>query len=380
MKGFNVFKWILAIIIPILLLSFLTWYYMEKKAYRIYILDKTVLNQKYSEHKSFNWILNSNRITKENGKPYSVSNDYYGFKPVRTRQPKEYQIKRLDLYEILSFSDDIDMVYYIDSYGVSYEDWYEKPADKLHSSLIYGGINQNDYLLLNEMKRKNKLIITEFNLLGSPTSDLNRHKIETLFDFYWTGWTGCYYRSLNIANPNIPGWITALYEKKYSKKWNFTGQGIIFVNENGNIVVLQNDIHLNSSYMKIVSGEYGKKEYGLPDYQYYSFWFDVINPGESNTVVASYQLDLTKQGKDELNKAMIPYNFPAVIEHLNDYKFYYLAGDFSDRDMFYSSSYFRGVSHVAKVFSLKNSNSKNSFFWRFYQPLVENILKKNMGN
>jgi hypothetical protein len=378
MKGFNVFKWILIILVPIIIASFLSWYYMNKKSYRIYILDKTVTNHKYSEHKSFNWVLNNNRITKENGKPYSVSSDYYGFIPLKTYGSKEYKIKSLRLYEILSFCDDIDMVYYIDSYGVSYEDWFERPADKLHSSLIYGGINQNDYLLLTEMKRKKKLIITEFNLLGSPTSDLIRNKTENLFDFYWTGWTGCYYKSLSIANPNLPGWVTSLYERKYNKKWNFSGQGTILVNEKGDIIVLQNKIHLNYPSPKIISSEYGKKVYHLPEYQYYSFWFDIIKPGKSNTVVASYNLDLTAEGKKLLNQSSVPYEFPAIIEHLNDYKFYYFAGDFADRNIFYTSSYFRGVSEIAKVFSLKNSNSKNAFFWRFYQPLVENILKKDM--
>jgi hypothetical protein len=297
MKGFNVFKWILIILLPLLLISYLSWHYKDKKTYRVYILDKTVPDHKYSEHKSFNWILNNNRITKENGKPYSIGEDYYGFFPIKTTKPKEYKIKSLRLYEVLSYSDDIDMIYYIDSYGVSYEDWYERPADKLHSSLLYGGINQNDYLLLTEMKRKNKLIISEFNLLGSPTSDLIRNKIENLFDFYWTGWTGCYFKSLSIANPNLPGWITSLYEKKYQKKWDFSGQGTILVNETGNIVVLQNKIHLNYPSPKIISGAYGRTQYHLPEYQYYSFWFDIIKPGKSNTVVSSYKLDLTPEGK-----------------------------------------------------------------------------------
>jgi hypothetical protein len=251
--------------------------------------------------------------------------------------------------------------------------------DKLHSRLIYGGLNQNDYMLLSEMKRKNKLVITEFNLLASPTSELIRNKTENLFDFYWTGWTGCYFKSLSISNPNLPKWVTDLYEKKNKKKWDFIGQGTILVHESGNILVLENKKHLNYPAVKIISSAYGSKEYHLPEYQNYSFWFDIIKPGKSNTVVASYNLDLTAEGKKILNDALIPGNFPAVIEHLGDYKFYYFAGDFSDRNIFYLSSYFGGISSIARVFSLKNSNSKNAFFWRFYLPLVENIVKKDIN-
>jgi hypothetical protein len=377
MRGLNVFKLLLYIFIPIIAASIIFWFLQTKRPLRIFILDKTVLNLKYSEHKSFNWVLNNNRITKHNGKPYSIRDDYYGFVPVKTTSPKEYKIKSLRLYEVLSISDDIDMVYYIDSYGVYYEDWYNQPPDKLHASLLYGGLNQNDYLLLSEMKRKNKLIISEFNMLGSPTSDLIRNKVENLFDFYWTGWTGCYFKSLNIANPSLPAWIVNIYEEQNKKKWNFTGQGVVLINEKGTIVVLENKKQLNKPSPIIYSTEYGRKKYKLPEYQYYSFWFDIIKPGPANKTVASYSLDLTNDGMKQLDSLNIPAKFPAIIEHTDNYKFYYFAGDFSDRKLFYPTSYFAGIQSVAKVFSLKNSNSRNAFFWRFYIPLVENIIKNN---
>jgi hypothetical protein len=378
MRGLNVFKLLLYIFLPILIASFLVWFLQTKKPLRIFILDKSVLNFKYTEHKSFNWVLNNYRITRMNQKPYSISNDYYGFIPVKLTPPKEYKIRSLRLFEVLSICDDIDMAYYTDCYGVYYEDWYNRAPDKLHSSLLYGGLNQNDYLLLSEMKRKNKLIIAEFNMLGSPTSDLIRNKTENLFDFYWTGWTGCYFKSLSITNPNLPQWIINVYEEKNKKKWNFSGQGIVLVNENSSIIVLENNVHLNNPSPKIISTDYAQKIYHLPEYQYYSFWFDIINPGKSNSSIASYQLDVTKEGKQLLDSMKIPSNFPAVIEHLDNYKFYYFAGDFADRNIFYSSSYFAGVPALAKIFSLKSSNTKNAFFWRFYLPLVQNIIKKNV--
>jgi hypothetical protein len=378
MKGLNVFKWLFILLTPIIIASFLLWQFQEKRPIRIFLLDKTVIDHNYTEHKSFNWVLNNCRYTKTNKKPYSYQKDYYGFFPLNKNREKSYEIKSLRLYEVLSIGDDLDMLYYIDSYGISYEDWYNKPPDKLHSNLIYGGVNQNDYLLLSEMKRKNRLILTEFNLLGAPTSDLIRNKIENLFDFKWTGWTGCYYKSLSIANPNLPGWIIKLYEQKSNNKWNYSGQGIIFFNLEGDIVVLQNNEHLNYPTPQILTGSYGQSQYHLPEVQNYSFWFDVIEPGVSNKVVSSYNLQLTENGKNLLLQNGIPITFPAIIEHLDNYKFYYFAGDFSDRNLNYLTSYFKGMPEFARIFTLKNSNSKNAFFWRFYQPLIENILKNNI--
>lgn len=378
MKGVNVFKVLFYILFPVIIISFAFWYFQEDRMYNVYVLDKTVPDKTYSEHKSFFWLLNYHKITNKAGQSYSYKKDYYGFHPVEGDDNASYKIRSLRLYEILGIPDDIDFMYYTDSYGVSYEDWYQRPPDRFHSPLIYGGLNQNDYLLLNEMRRKNKLIISEFNMLGSPTSDLIRNKTENLFDFYWTGWTGSYFKSLHSTNPNLPRWVIDLYEQKYSKKWNFDNSGIVLIHEKGNILVLENKIHLTSEFPKIITDSYGQKEYELPDNQNYSFWFDIISPGKTNKVVSKYQLPLSIAGKEMLKKENIPAEFPAIIEHLDHYKFYYLAGDFSDLSLSYYSSYFKGFPWLAKTFYLKNSGSKKAFFWRYYVPLIYHIIEKNV--
>jgi uncharacterized protein YxeA len=379
MKSVNVFKILFLIVLPLLILSVFLWYIQDKKAFNIYILDKTVPDKARTEHKSFNWILTYYNFTDKNHKLYSFKKDYYGFFPLSTSDKnREYKIRSLRLYEVLSISDDLDAVYYTDTYGVSYQDWFKRPPDKLHSPLIYGGLNQNDYLLLSEMRRKNKLIITEFNMLGSPTSDLIRQKTETLFDFYWTGWTGCYCRSLNASNPNLPSWLVTLYEQKYKKKWEFNGPGIILVQEKGDIIILEDKRHLTLSYPQIITGAYGQKTYKLPPVQNYLFWFDIINTGHINKVVANYQLSLTGDGEMLLKKYGLRKEFPAIIEHLDNYRFYYFAGDFADRNISIISAYFKGMPFLAKAFYWNHSGSKQAFFWRYYFPLIYNILENNL--
>jgi hypothetical protein len=374
MKGVNVFKIFLFILIPLVIASFLFWAFQDKKPSNIYILDKTVPDENYSEHKSFNWILTHYKYTDKNKKLYSYKKDYYGYQPSRK---DNNPIRSLRLYEILSLPDEFDMAYFTDTYGVTYQDLFNRPPDRLHSPLVYGGLNQNDYLLLSEMKRKNKLILTEFNILASPTSDLIRSKTESLFDFSWTGWTGCYFLSLMVSNPNLPDWVVARYEQRYQKKWAFEGNGIIFIHEKGDIVVMPSKKYLNHPFPQIITGDYGQKQYALPSAQNYSFWFDIINPGTSNKVVSSYKLSTNSEGDKLLQSNGLPKEFPAIIEHLDNYRFYYFAGDFSDRDITLGTSYFKGFPFLAKAFYLKNSASKNAFFWRFYLPLIHSILDKN---
>jgi len=379
MKGFNILKFFGLVILSLLILSVVLWYFQGDKPFNIYILDKTVSDKRRSEHKSFNWVLNYEHYTNKDHKRLSYKKDYYGFFPLNTKEKgKDYKIRSLRLYEVLSISDDLDMAYYTDTYGVTYQDWYKRPPDKYHAPLIYGGLNQNDYLLLSEMRRKNKLIITEFNILGSPTSDLIRNKTETLFDFNWTGWTGSYYHSLLRSNPDLPRWIIALYEQKYQANWDFRGEGILLIKEQGEIVILENKKHLLFPIPQIITNDYGQEAYKLPRSQNYQSLFDIISTGTTNKVVATYHIFSNNEGDTLLHKYQIPKVFPAIIEHLDNYKFYYFAGDFADRDILMISSFCKGIPILSNAFYWTDSGSKKDFFWRFYFPLIHNILIRNL--
>jgi hypothetical protein len=55
-----------------------------------------------------------------------------------------------------------DALYFTDTYGVFFNDWYTGINKSRKSRMLYGGLNNNDYLLVNEMKNKNKLIEEDF--------------------------------------------------------------------------------------------------------------------------------------------------------------------------------------------------------------------------
>jgi hypothetical protein len=379
MKKVNYWLVFLSIILSITLISFAFWYFKPKKVLNIFILDKTVTDFSYREHASFVWVLKNKHILTPKKNLYSLSNDYYGFIPLRPdeKQKEKYKIRSIRLYEVLTMSDQLDMVYFTDNYGVFSNDLTDTSVN-LRPYLIYGGLNQNDYLLLREMKRKQKLIITEFNLLGSPTSDLIREKTEELFDFRWTGWTGRYFKSLkNNPKNQIPEWIISAYQMKYKKAWNFAYPGIVLLNENGNIVVLEENSGLKTAIPTIINTPEARRDYNLSAYQKYAFWFDIIQTSRKNKVSAWFNLDVSPNGEKELKSNGIPSSFPAIIEHTGDYNFYYFSGDFSDNKPTFWLSYLGGVPEIMNKIHTGSNGTNNEFFWNFYVPLLNGILDKH---
>ena len=62
------------------------------------------------------------------------------------------------------------LVYFADTYGVFFNDWYRGIIKARKSRKLYGGLNNNDFLLIKEMKDRNKLIIMEYNSFDYPTA------------------------------------------------------------------------------------------------------------------------------------------------------------------------------------------------------------------
>jgi hypothetical protein len=359
-----------------IILTFAFWAFQPEKKLDILILDKTVVDNTYRKHASFTWVLRNHKIVHPDGHLYDLK-DYYGFVPSKSDNKQDYTVRSVRLLEVLDKSDKLDMVYYTDSYGVFSNDLSDT-ATHVKPYLIYGGLNQNDYLLLREMKRRKKLIVTEFHLLGSPTSELIREKTQLLFDFKYTGWTGCYFKSLkNTPENEIPLWIVNAYQKNYQKTWSFTNPGVVIVNENGNIVVLEQSLQLNSSLPVILTTDKAQKEYNLPPVQKYGSWFDIVQTSRKNQIRAYFKLDVNKEGKRLLDENKLPASFPAIIEHSNDYKFYYFSGDFSDHRPTRSLAYLKIIPSMMQKIRTGSKGTSNEFFWNFYLPLLNGILDKH---
>lgn len=283
---------------------FWIWQIQPAKALNVLILDKTVPNQTYREHKGLVWILNNAKYFINGKKPYSKATDYTGFQPKNNHQYKITTLpKNLKPY---------DLIYLTDQYGVYKSDFYGHNQPRNKSEKIYGGLTLSD---ANKMEKalvdsKGKTLVAEFNTFASPSSNLAKDKISNLLNVDWSGWIGRYFSDLN--NSEVPEWVKSSYEKD-NKKWNFTGQGIVFVSKNNYIVVVSGR-ELKDSGLLFQLTKNGKSHFTGNLQGTYQYWFDIVNARDQADVLASYKLPISEKAKQKLEGYGIPASFPLIMD------------------------------------------------------------------
>ncbi|MCX6175144.1 MAG: hypothetical protein NTZ27_10360 [Ignavibacteriales bacterium] len=369
---------LLIILISLLpLIMFVTWHLKPKKELKIAVIDKTSFTTDCDEHKSLNWILNNNKYCRPNRDLYSVSEDYYGFFPKENKKYLINDFENFDEVQLKNLANRLDMIYMTDLYGIYSKDWYGNNYRGERSQLIYGGMSGKDLSLLNLMRDQKKLIITEFNTIAPPTSRRVETQFEEMFGLKWSGWTGRYFNVLDTtANKDIPVWVVRDYKDQHNNHWPFKGSGIVLVNNDDRIEILENKKDLKEEVPYIISAEINQKRFGIPKKLKYSYWFDVMLTKRLNNVVSVYQIFSNARGDSILQSLNIPNPFPAVIEHYDkDYKFYYFCGDFCDNPVRMILSKFWGIAKFRWLMYPSNDLAeRESFFWLYYQPLVSTIL------
>lgn len=355
----------------------MAWLFTPKKKLVIAIIDKTMLTPNDYEHASFIWILNHQRYTKTSSLPYKLSRDYFGFFPMDSGK---YRIKGLERFspgQLEQLSEDCDMAYFADTYGIYYNEWPAYKKEAARSGMLYGGMGRNDLDFLEKMREKGKLVIAEFNTIGSPTTATIRNKFEELFGIRWTGWTGRYFNSFDTAiNKELPPWLVHNYLQQHNHQWPFKKSGIALVNLNDEVVVLEDSTHLTNPIPYIRSFEYGQNVLHLPGSIKYDYWFDIIAiTNKTNHAISAYTISVNANGRKELERYGIPSRFPAVIMHPGNDPFYYFCGDFSNNPVSLFSARFKGISFFKwLVYDKANPMERKSFFWEFYRPMITAIL------
>ena len=348
------------------------------------IVDKTEITKSGQEHVSLNWVLNHERFAKTTSSLYRVSTDYFGFFPLKQ---EAFQLKGLERFsnrQLEQLSNDCNAAYFTDTYGVFSNEWYTGKNLSGRSGIVYGGMSREDIMLLEKMKAKHKLVITEFNTIGSPTSPEIREQFENLFRIKWSGWIGRYFESLDTAaNKELPGWLITNYLRQNSNRWPFSKAGVAFVSDKEEVVILEEGTQLKVAVPHIITDAAAQDAYHLPASIKYPFWFDVMGRDSSiNEAIAHFAIDANDEGKKTMLKYNIPVSFPAVIQHRGkDYNFYYFCADFCDNPVTLTSSYFKGVSFFKSFFyNEANVIERESFFWKYYRPLVTTILSNQYRN
>lgn len=336
-----------------------------------------MLTTRADEHRSLNWVLTHEKWFKPDGSNYEISDDYYGFFPVSR---PEYVVKDLTVFkvsELDSIANTLDAVYYTDCYGIYQNEWvYDRDINE-RSRIVYGGMVNEDYTLMQNMYQNRKLILSEYNIIASPTSLDVRRKTERLMGIDFTGWTGRYYHSLDTSrNPDIPRWMRRLHERFYGRKFVYDDvPGLVLIHESNRIVVLQNEADLEHEVPVIHTPLETQEAFNLPEYLRYPFWFDITLAQDEKDVYSSYKLHTTERGDSILQRHGIPKEFPAVIGDRDEGLHYYFCGDFSDNPIPFGLSYFKGVEIFKELFyNNRDFLDRKKFFWEYYRPLIDHIV------
>lgn len=364
---------ILAIILILPLVNLVRWYFQEKKPIDIVILDKTVPTLERLKHKSLVWILTNDRfIRKDKKKSYSYRKDYYGFAPTRPLKERGSTKKEYHLSDMMTLPEQADALYIADTYGIFFNDWFAGVNKSRKSRKIYGGLNNTDYLLLNEMKNRNKLIILEYNSFDFPTAAFESYRTQEKLGISFTGWTGCYFEKLDTASKGFPIWLTAMYRKQYRQPWTFTRPGLVLLTEK-NIVVLEEGTHLTKALPRIVTDSANCRKYGVPSSVTFRNWFDIIDPLDNN-VISRFRFETTALGDTLLSSNMIPKEFPAVVQEPVNQRTYYFSGDFATNRVWYCTSRLKGFGNLKGLLYSDKPDDPRRFFWLYYRPLLSTIF------
>ena len=364
---------ILAVIIALPVTNLIRWTFQPKKPLDIILVDKTVPTLEREKHKSFNWILTNERFVKKGNKSsYSYIKDYYGFSPRRPLREKQWERTDYRLTDLISLADKNDAVYFADTYGVFFNDWYQGINKSRKSRKLYGGLNNNDFLLIKEMKDRNKLIIMEYNSFDYPTAQFESVRTQEKLGLTFSGWTGRYFSTLDTTSHDFPIWMTAMYRKQFKTPWIFTKPGIVILTEK-EILVLEEGTHLKNAMPHIITDSTYCIKYGVTGSVAFDKWFDIIDPLENN-IISRFKIETTALGDTLLASKNLLNRFPAVIQDPSSERIYYFSGDFANSRIPVWASRFMGVDKLKGILYSEKQNDTRSFFWLYYRPLINGIF------
>ncbi|MHA7137997.1 hypothetical protein ACRTEV_12015 [Rossellomorea arthrocnemi] len=345
---------------------FWLWQVKNEKKLDLLIIDKTVPDTTYREHKGLMWLLNQQKYVQTNGQRYDLKKDYIGFVP---KKDQTYDIKNIP-----SSTDRYDAVYIADTYGVYEEEFHNKNVSGKRSSKLYGGLTDQDMDALKDMAMNDgKTLIAEFNSMAQPTEEATRKKFYSLFNLEWSGWIGRYFPEL--TNSEVPQWVRDNYEKQYGESYQFTGPGYVLVDENDRLVVLDKDDIGKRGVVFFTTPE-GEELIGEKISTPYSYWFDIVEAINPDEVMANYTLSLSESGKDTMKALNLPVTFPAVVHGQNrQYNTYYFSGDYADQGDVPDLYHTVGFTSWRKWTGSTSPDDTSQFYWKAYTPLMTAILK-----
>ncbi|MDN4492690.1 hypothetical protein [Ureibacillus aquaedulcis] len=339
----------------------LIWFLDNGNELSVAIIDKTVPQNDYREHSGITWLLNHEKIKKDDS-DYEFNKDYYGYNPV-----KDQPVGSLpDNYN------DYDVIYLADTYGVYEDDLLnENEVQGTRSEKIYGGLEQEEWNAIAQRLSSDEksLLIAEYNTFASPTYSEVRESVTNYLGLNWDGWIGRYFSDLSLSSIELPQWV----KEEYGENWSYKGAGFLLVNDlTSQVEVLELNKHVKDEGIQLAFTEQGQQKFDLMDSPEYSYWFDIVTPTNGAVALANYKWSLTNEGQEKLKNLGIPEQFAAVVEQSHDQsKSYYFAGDYNDVN---NLPPFYQVKSLPTVYKFLKQNDETAFYWSVYFPMMKKLL------
>lgn len=357
---------VIAVIMLLIIIPIFIWYLSPSKQLNIAIIDKTVPNESYREHLGLTWALNYLKYEHSND-TYDEKADYFGTIP----NVKEDTIESKPLPTDYS---NYEAIYLADTYGV-YEDDINEDNDRFgaRTEKLTCGLESDEWnnIMHRLVSDEKSLFIAEYNSIASPTNAEVRNAVLDYLEIDWSGWVGRYFDELDYEkNQEIPQWIVDEFEGA----WPYKGGGFVLVNDfTYEVIVLELDKHVNEEGIQIQFTKEGESFFGISSMPKYEYWFDIVTADNEENVLANYQWNLTKEGKQLLEENNIPQSFAAVVTNQKrNATNYYFAGDFNDVSKVPS---FYKMEGLASVYKIAEKFSDDAFYWSAYVPMMQKILE-----
>jgi hypothetical protein len=341
----------------------------------VVVLDKTVPFQTRIEHRSLYWLLGHLKIVDADWRAYDRDEDYLGAFPGPV--PGDRPRKTIDLDAASARR--AHLLYLVDTYGVYEEDLASGPEMKAaleRSPKVYGGLEPDEAEAVAAAIEAGRTVLAEFNTLASPTGRAARERMEDLLGVRWTRWIGRYFDRLENEQ-EVPEWLRDNYEREWGRGWDFTGAGWVLLRDDSACEVLKvgrevDPLGLTLERERPVDPLLARAHDGVA----YPFWFDVVEARPGARTIASYRWHVTAQGRQRLEARGLPARFPAVVRAPSG-NAHYFAGDFADNPMPDRAMPFAGYPALMRWFeAIKLAPSEQSFYWRFYVPLMTAVLEQ----
>lgn len=359
----------------------LIWPLSPKHSIKMLVVDKTVPEPDYREHRAIFWVAEHRRFTRPDGTFYCTDQDYLGFHPLDNRKE---ELRMADL-------EDVTLLYLADSYGIyDYEEGlarYEELLPHLHQDieLLYGGFSPTEVEAVEAYASKEGVsLVGEHNIFGYPTyldPDASK-RLQDLFALNYTGWLVRYYSDLNEA----AFWLKELYSQIYGLQWDLSGPGLVFVREEvpafewrTDLVVITGD-KFNGPWPVLRNYDHPLTSGALNNIPYL-YWVEVLEVLPEAEILAYYELPLGEESRQALWVRGLPDRLPALIYYKppGEALRIYFAGDFADQLPALLPPSLTGSAAKQRFFSyLPGLPVEYRFYFKWYEPVLANIFRETV--